>query len=98
MSSISGLQQVLSNITGVEKVQHVQQQQAHAELARHTSEGQKSAENTGKKVEDREPVDKVEISVRDDRKGRKGESDKEDKEDKDHEESADNELHIDIRV
>ena len=59
MSSISGIQQVLSNITGVEKVQLVQQQQAQAELARHTSEGQKSAENTGKKVEDREPVDKV---------------------------------------
>ncbi len=98
MSTISGIQQVLSNITGVEKVQHVQQQQAQAELARHTSEGQNSAENKGKKVEDKEPVDKVEISVRDDRQGRKGGSEKKDKEEMDQEESADNELHIDILV
>lgn len=101
MSSISNIQQFLSNIAGVEKVQHVQQQQVQAEQARHTSEGQKSAETKGKKIEDDEPVDRVEISVRDDQKDRREESRKEDKEAREEshlEDPAEKKTHIDITI
>ena len=101
MSSITNIQQVLSNIAGVEKVQHVQQQQVQAEQARYTSEGQKSAETKGKKIEDKEPADRVEISVRDDQKDRREESRKDDKEpneESNQEEPAEKKIHIDITI
>ncbi len=99
MSSISNIQQIVSNISGVDKVQHVQQQQAQAEQARYTSEGQKSAEVKGKKIEDKEQADRVEISVNDDCKEQRDESHSDEKESKeeDNQEEIENVLkHIDI--
>ncbi len=101
MSSIANIQQIISTVTGVEKVQHVQQQQAHAEQARYTSEGQKSSENKGKKIEGKEPADRVEISVRDDQKDRREESrekDKETEEELNQEEPEEKKSHIDITI
>lgn len=101
MSSIANIQQIISNIAGVEKVQHAQQQQVQAEQAIYTSEGQKRAKIKGKKIEDKEPVDIVEISVKDDRKDQQEESqhdDQETNEESNQEESLDNKNHIDITV
>ncbi|MCC6544080.1 MAG: hypothetical protein IT392_06185 [Nitrospirae bacterium] len=101
MSSISNIQQIISNIAGIDRVQHTQQQHVHSEQARYASEGQKSAEVKGKKIEENEPADSVEISVRDDQKGSRedsgndnSESDKEDNP----EESSEDRKHVDLIV
>ena len=72
-----------------------------AEQARYTSEGQKSAKFKGKKIEDKEPVDTVEISVKDDRKDQQEESrndDKDTNEESNQEEPAEKKIHIDITI
>ncbi len=101
MSGITNIQQVLSNIAGIAKVQHLQQQQVHAEQSRHTSEGQKSAEIKGKMIEDKEPADSVEISVKDEQRESREErrkKDKEEKEESNQEEPAEKMMHIDITI
>lgn len=98
MTSLTNIQQVLSNISSVEKVQQVQQHHAQTEQSRLVSQNQKVAEKRGKKIEDAEPSDKVEISVKDDHQRMKREREKKEREDKEESESDDNLRHVDIRV
>lgn len=98
MTRLANIQQVLSNVSSVEKIQQVQQHQAQMEQSRLVAQNQKTAENRGKKIENTEPSDKVEIRVKDDQKRMKREGDGKEKGDKEEEESGDDIRHIDIRA
>ncbi|MBI5756200.1 MAG: hypothetical protein HZA12_04675 [Nitrospirae bacterium] len=98
MTKLTNIQQVISNIPSVEKIQHVQQQQAQTEQSRLVSQNQKAASAKGKKVEDAMPSDKVEISVKDDHQEKDREKGKKEEGDKKEGESDHNKQHIDIHV
>ncbi len=98
MTQVTNIQQILSNISSVEKVQQVQQHQAQTEQSRLVSQQQKVAENSGKKIDNAEPSDRVEISIKGDQQGMKREHEKKEKRKKEEGESGDNVRHIDIRV
>ena len=99
MTRLTNIQQVISNIPSVEKVQQVQQHQAQAEQSRLAAQNQKAADNRSKKIENTVPSDRVDISVKEDQSGLKREGNKKnDKEDHPEDESADDKSHVDIRV
>lgn len=98
MTRLTNIQQVLSNVSSVEKIQQVQQHQAQMEQSRLIAQNQKTAENRGKKIEDPEPSDKVEIRVKDGQKRMAREDGGKEKGDKEEEESGNDIKHIDIRV
>lgn len=101
MSGLINLQQVLSNITSVEKVQQVQQHHAQEEQSRLISQNRKTSKNKGKKIEDVLPSDKVDISVKYGPHNKEDESERREKEEKDErerDETDDKVSHIDIRV
>ena len=68
------------------------------EQSRHMSQNQKTAETRGKKVEDADITDKVDISVKGDQQEKKREKGKKEEGDKKEEESDHNKQHIDIHV
>ena len=99
MTRLTNIQQVISNIPSVEKVQQVQQHQAQAEQSRLAAQNQKAADNRSKKIENTVPSDRVDISVKEDPSGLKREGNKKkDKEDHPEDESEGDKLHVDIRV
>lgn len=77
----------------------MQQQQAQSEQSRLAAQNQKAAESRSRKIEDRVPSDRVDISVKRDQPGLKREGNKKkDKEDPREDESKDDQLHMDIQV
>lgn len=98
MTRLTNIQQILSNISSVEKVQQVQQHQAQTEQARLVSQKQKVAEKIGKKIDNAEPSDRVEISIKGDQQGMKREREKKDKGADEKDEPDDERRHVDMRV
>lgn len=97
MTWLTNIQQILSNIPSVEKVQQVQQHQAQIEQSRLESQKQKASEMSGEKIDDAEPSDRVEISVKGDRQGGKREHEKRDREEE-RDKSDGERRHIDIKA
>lgn len=96
MSQLNNIQQVLSNIQSIEKVQ--QQSHAQTEQSRLIVHNQKAAETRGKIIEGMDHTDRVEISVKD-HQGKTGQEKKRrEKEDKEDAKSDGEPAHIDIRV
>lgn len=85
MAELSNIQHILSNISSIERVQQIQHHQGEVEQSRILSQVQDQDKKKGEKIENANPADIVDISIRDDRSG-KDESRKR-KQDRDQEET-----------
>ncbi len=100
MTRLTNIQRILSNITSVEKVQYVQQHQAQMEQSRLASQNRKNSKRRRKKIQDARPSDEIEIRGRDDQQNQEQQTKNKEQVpvNDESDESADNILHIDIRV